>query len=331
MEEHKKSPVTEQGITQKEDNKMSTENKVEGIVVGEEVRRLDQGEIKPTSNWQSEFQKWQIATDPIWMKGFLHEGFGLPLGPCKPNEKEYDIIDRLIFYFVIADNWVDFFGNQSDKKQLNAIREQLARKAFNVLCLNFFNMESFDSGHTTPKWIWEGTVVSERLLPVIQNFFRVEEGQRDKKMIVRNLSIRDDGRSHNEQHAVGFLLNLARFLWTWKYSPCDLTGAKQKIIDERYARINAAKPWMIEVLAGLNRLEVLQKWMYKLDDSCLLKLKEIAMRHTVTDGLGHRQVTTLEEACYAGSSAAWFLKRHEIVAKEAGRVVYELINREEGH
>jgi hypothetical protein len=74
----------------------------------------------------------------------------------------------------------------------------------------------------------------------------------------------------------------------------------------------------------LRKLWLLRKMMFHLDKPCLDKLKEIAMRAKF-DSYSHpvdrsRPVTSLDEACYAGSEAAWFLKEYELTMAQHRRL-----------
>ncbi|MGC9599355.1 MAG: hypothetical protein ABSE18_03155 [Minisyncoccia bacterium] len=282
------------------------------------------------------------------MESLLHVGFSISLEQRHDGEKKYDRIDRIMFYLIIADGWADRYllqlptdgskeydlgydsnGRRIQKTQSD-LRHQLARKAFDMLCLNFFKAELLEGGRYGDRFneFWEGTVVSERLFPIIQNFFRVEKRRFDNGVEIRNLPYREE-QSHNEQQALDFLLNLANFIWKWKepgtqwYDASKKDEAEKRIAATR-VRVDAAKPWMVEVFAQLERIDVLREWILELDEACLAKLKEIALRnelktsyHPVTK---NRLAATIDEACYVGSKAAWFLKEYDLRAKEHKRL-----------
>ena len=190
-------------------------------------------EIRPTRNWKEWRERWQAAVTIEEMVGLLHFGFDVPLECMQHGEQEYDNIDRLSFYFNIADGWAEhrllrretddnrsyMFGQEKDGcvayKRIVELREFVARKAFEVLCSHFFKMELMGGGRDGHEfgYGWKHVATSERLYPVLQNFFRVEEGIFGGQTNTRNLNGRWCERSHNEQQAVNFLLNLARFMW----------------------------------------------------------------------------------------------------------------------
>jgi len=302
-------------------------------------------EIRLIRNWCEWLFLWQKAETLEEMLGLLHVGFNVSLKyHWKFDDKEYDEFDRLISYFTIADGWRDksllqlpedkgknfrihdyenavvmTAGTPSDLRQL------VARKAFNMLCLNFFRRMKLERQHRGKyNHEWEELVVSGQFFLVIQKFFAAEEARVGRDIEIRNLSRLDGQRSNNERQAVNFLLNLAEFLWGWREEDllqyCSDENAIKKY--EEYSanvrtHIDAAKPWMIEVLNFLNRLDILQPWIIELNDECLIKLKEISFRNTELSKFIHpisesRPVATLNEACYVGSNAAWLLKKHEL-------------------
>ncbi len=308
--------------------------------------------IQPTSNWNEWIGLWESTLNLQWKESLLHEGFKIPLGRREFGEREYDEIDRLAFYFAVADGWTDAsilrFPEDEGKeyrvgcdscgnairKTPSELRQELARKAFDMLCLNFFKTELLVRGRHGDEFgkEWERIIASEQFFPVIQNFFRVQEARLSDRIEIRNLFHRDETRSHNERLAVDFLVNLAKFIWGWRepddehyYSSEDKKKERREYLAATRSRIDAAKPWMIEVLAWLDRIDVLRKWILELDKACLAKLKEIAMRNEF-DGYypspvrERRPVVTLDEACYLGSKAAWFLKEHELRIREHKRL-----------
>lgn len=301
-------------------------------------------EIRPIRNWHEWLTRWQGAGGVQWMESLLHVGFTISLDQYDHMEEKYDAIDRYIFYFSIADGWwneyhfnslpedkgksyyfgQDKFGNAT-KIAPPGLRQHLARKAFNMLCQNLFKMELIDK-FSRDKFVrnWHTEIISERLFPIIQNFFRAEGEFGDIR--IRNLPHHE--LSHNEEHAVSFLLNLIKFIWKWK-EPNFYSSSKserqerEKIIKTTCNRVDAAKPWTIELLVYLNKLDLLEEWIFELDKPCLAKLKEIAFRNEISHYrhpvMKDRPVVTIDEACYLGSKTAWFLKRHELMIKQRKR------------
>jgi hypothetical protein len=302
-------------------------------------------EIRPISNWHEWLTCWQAAENLEWMESLLHVGFNVPLERGQYGEKEY--VDRILFYFTIADGWADdsllelptdkdkeyVVGRDSNWNKIwkkpRELRQQLARKAFDMLCPKVFKVELVEGGRHGDQdqinEVWAGQVASERLLPVIQNFFRAEKDRHGDRTIIRNLSHgwRSE-RSHSEQQAEAFLLNLTNCLWKWKEPDTKNWGPDREEDNKRFAeacvRVDASKPWMVEVLAKLNRLDMLREWILQLDEACLAKLKEIAMRNEIHLVAKSRPVATLDEACFVGSKAAWLIKEYDLKTREYKRL-----------
>lgn len=328
---------------------MSEENNGKEEVV---IKPLIKVKIRPIHNWYEWLELWQLATNHEcleWLESLLHTGFNGNVSFDKADyyEKPYDHIDRLIAYFTIADGWPKHYqfensdGNDNSyftgydksgnsvRKSTSELRQQVARKAFDMLCLNFFKEEEYRYEESESNFWWK-VVLSEKLFPVIQNFFKIEKGRYNDRIEIRNLYHQTDKLSHNEQLAVDFLLKLANIIWGWKELETeswwkeDRKKAIEKYNMEKRTYMDAAKPWMIEILVQLDKLDILRKWMFKLDQPCLDKLREIALRSELDDFAHHvakdRPVKTLEEACLAGSRAAWFLKEYELKKKELTRL-----------
>ena len=279
------------------------------------------------------------------MLGLLHVGFNVSLETSAYGEEQHSDIDRLAFYFNVADGWADDFllcvpgednrreyemgrdknGNVMRKSE-SELRQQVARNAFDMLCTNLFTWELHESNREFG-WKWVTTITSDALFPIIQNFFRAEEG-RFGDIGIRNFSLYHKERSHNEKQAVSFLLNLVRFLWVWKeqeiWSGNPDRAELEKQQRETRSRLNEAKPWMVEILSELGELRLLREWMLELDKPCLKKLKDVALRGRLREHShpvkADRKVATIDEACFTGSAAARFLKEHELKKREHERL-----------
>lgn len=297
--------------------------------------------IVPRNNWHEFLVQWKRAhaeDDRHMMESLLHRGYKVPL------DRHYEYIDRHVFYFLNAHGWADSsllklpedanswnYGG-SVQEMPKEFRQQLARKAFNLLCSNLFKMESKPGqGNENHLFILEQHVASEQLFPIIQEFFGIEKNEFSGRVTIRNLFLYGQEMSHNEQQVEAFLLDLAKFLWKWKeheiptWRGKEEQNAEKKWNTDMRFRLDNAKPWMIEILDRLGKLEVLQNWILDLDKACLAKLKEIALRSKFYTGEAYlvtkeRPVATIEEACCAGSKAAWFLKKHEVLLREHKRL-----------
>lgn len=312
------------------------------------IHNLLTREVRPIRDWSEWFDLWKKAETMEQMLGLLHVGFNMPFKLLKYGDKEYDEIDRLTFYLTAAFGWANDYLLRlpgDEKKEYSVydrkkggehrklpyeLRQQVAIKAFDMLCLNLFKTELREPSTLAFHGIWENFIASERLFPVIIDFFRVEEGPyRHISGRIRNLP-RHDKQSHNERVVIDFVINLINFIWEWRerklkswFTP-EFEKETTREETEMRSRLDSAKPWTIEVLSELDQLGLLRKWILDLDKASLAKLKEIALRsklHTHRHPVKKdRQVERLDEALYIGSPAAWLLKEHEVAKREHARL-----------
>ena len=71
------------------------------------IYNLFNREIRPIRNWCEWLEHWLLAATVEEMLGLLHAGFSVPFERSQYGEKEYDRVDRAVFYFTIADGWAD--------------------------------------------------------------------------------------------------------------------------------------------------------------------------------------------------------------------------------
>ncbi len=306
----------------------------------------------PIASWAKFLERWNWAVNHQELLSLLHAGYSIPYGRTQWDEKEYESVDRHIFYLIIAYGWEDpgLLRRSDDgdgsyalgyddqgrvmRKTSAQLRQELAVKAFTMLCLNLFRNTSLYAERSRVEFHsdWVGMILTDKFLPVLMNFFRVTTDAQGRKEVC-NLP-RAGTTSHPEVHAVDFLLTFTRFLWSWKEEHVDswrsdewkdeVTARNREI----RARVNTAMPWMVEVLNQLDRLDILKEWTYSLNRPCLAKLREIALRAELQDHRHlvvnkDRRVADLEEACFAGSKAAWFLQRHALLTRVNQRLAWE--------
>lgn len=307
-------------------------------------------EIRPINDWSEFLRLWNTTTSYEQMLGLLHIGFEVPLNTGGISEQGFDYTDRLKFYFEIANGWseTDWHwkspGSEEHPSHLDGItpsslRKKLAAKAFSVLCSEFFNIEKFCRNYhpihkdPTIEMHWIQLLMNEYLFPVVKVFFGIEVKNRVGSRIKNLSAVWHDGRVHGEERVINALLLLAHFLFGWEEIRTNsLTFDKYKTeIDSKNITMRAvvdnAMLWMVEVLHDLDRLDVLKPWMTDLNEACIDKLKEIAMRARL-DSLNKnhhvskdRLVASLDEARLVGSKAAWFLAEYELAMKQTERLV----------
>src|SRR3989339_2176971 len=155
-------PVTVRGITQRKrrrDMDMGEERKRTYHNLTEEVIR------PPIWNWHEFLARWETTTSHQERMGLLHTGYTVPLEKRDWPEPKYDRADRDVFYLRISDGWEDarllecrgdysvrdYHLGYDEKWNLirktpRELRQILARKAFDLLCLNFFRRMEEPSG-----------------------------------------------------------------------------------------------------------------------------------------------------------------------------------------
>jgi len=302
-------------------------------------------EIRLIRNWHEWLHLWSIARTVEEMLGLLHVGFMVTLGKWRDEEPAYDWKHRLIFYLNIADGWTDTGSlvrtddgkregsaaryNENggiEKKVPSQLRQEVARKAFDVLCANCFRVDRNPYGFG----VQDIATSDHNTFGTLQVFFGIET--RFGFRTIRNLSARKGDRFHSEEFAFGFLIRLAKFIWSWEESeiPSRTESSEGVAVRARNARIreliDTAKPWMVEVLSILGEIELLRTWILDLDEITLTKLREIAMlselvnyHHRVVV-IENRLVENLEEACLAGSPEARLIAEHELMRKQYDRL-----------
>lgn len=306
--------------------------------------------VGPIKTWGEWLKLVSAATTFEQKLGLLHAGFDVEMGHRERWGVDPDYIpsDRLKFYFSVADGWPESTNFQNEgvgwqdeptyqigydergrpeKRRESQLRQSLARKAFDMLVSHYFLEQSWLERASYRSREDEELIRSFLGNPgflAIQQFFRVEEGR------VPNLSTHDEDNRRTQQKKVReFLLWLPPLLWNWteeEIHPHDPEEWKdRKMLDNRVVKgfVTKAKLWMIEVLSALGKLDLLGPWILELDKPCLAKLKEIALGTNLPPpGIGWKgkPVTSIEEACFYNSGAAWLLKKHEVMMAEHVRL-----------
>jgi len=309
-------------------------------------------QVPPIRTWPEWLKLAQAATTFEQKLGLLHVGFDVEV---HANNKwalpgELTSTDRLKFYFGTADGWTDAShfryegllwseeetyhtgrdkNHNAVKRTVSDQRQLLARKAFEMLARNYLRPMLHWLENTNHRDrdedVWTRRFVLDPAFLMLQEFFAIEKGG------VRNLSGPYRDRTPSEELAVEFLLKLPKLLWSWQedeinsYDNAETKAEKEH--DNQVARqtVAAAKLWIIEVLAELQELDLLKPWLIDdFDETCLAKLKEIALRRELRQNFHHvqkdRRAATIDEACFAGSEAAWLLKKRDVMVRENDRL-----------
>ena len=137
-------------------------------------------EIKhfPALTWPKFLEKWADPSLELELRiGLLHCGFDIPI------DTHEGIAERLLFYFDVADGYCleeNFSENYRDAEKwwvsgvnktlsVAGIRQLVARKAFQQLCLRFFKNENKESHAPS----WAKFLLKEESFNKILWFFRL--------------------------------------------------------------------------------------------------------------------------------------------------------------
>ena len=261
-------------------------------------------ELRLIPTWSGWKKLWEAEVHPERLIGLLHIGFDVPL--------DIEESDRILLYLSIADGHTSGIGSwEEERRELcftsmgryltwAKIRQRVAQKAFQELCRHVFkNTESRDQ---RPSWL--GTLMDKscQALDAVLAFFLLGNTFRPD---IHNLPCE---RSHEYEIAVAFLEDLSMF--AWDLHPLVNYGDDLPIAESFRQR----RPQFVRVLAGLNKLSLLEKKPpADLDDACRDMLTQIAFSTnlwlpTSPTWQEHlRRPGTLEEAVVGGSAAAKLL------------------------
>jgi hypothetical protein len=316
---------------------MNDRNDVEALVVkieSLEVEPFPNG-ISTPNNWYEWLQCWLDAKTDQTMLGLLHMGFTVPMNKRAHFEPEFHDCDRIKLYLTIADGyWMKDFRDDNPARS----RIALARKAFDVLCAEFFDIEKFckrnyyrtdNRGKPSQGEFWAECITSKKMFPMFRKFFDIDTEARLGGRI-HNLEPRwHSDHHHGEKKIINCLLHLTKYIFDWseaRVMSYDWESGEYGVSTRDYRAemndymrtvVDNAMPWLIEVLHDLDQLNFLLPWLLELNNECLVKLNEIAMRTKFESNHRHglyleksREVKNLVEAYYFGSKAAQFLDLH---------------------
>lgn len=265
----------------------------------EEIHPLLQVETEFVTSWSEWKELWKSKLPAIVRHGLLHYGFQVRTGI--PGE----YTERLLFYLQAADGHCDIWSfktigerqiemctpfNTTKRMTPQDVNRVLSEKAFVELARNLF--KNMGRRGEIPSWysdIFRVPGVFEKVLW----FFRPAENE----SWLRNLGRHWDEAGVHYQEASDFLLDLCRMGWNFNYLRDNDEEARQMLVE--------ARPRLVEVLSGLNRLDFLLR-VYrieeKIDETCLTKLEELALgkNHELPSG----KYKSLEDALCGGDPQA---------------------------
>lgn len=268
-----------------------------------------------TPTWCKSFddwrKKWDRMTDYAEKIGWIHS---LTINDnCWEPQLTIPFLCSISDGYLLEHNFVA--PGEEEKPGINVLRlrHEIALKALNVLCSNFFKDQS--------KWLW--TVEHQSVRDAIVQFFWDENS-----LEVKNFA-RWDKENHQQTLLHKFLLDLVILGWhhAGKFKRYGWSFVKH---DEVTKEMRALRPIFIEFLNHLGRLE----WLLNqdLDTASLKKLKDIALRSDLTipresvDQQSIRKPKNLEQAALGGSGAARVLLLYRIQSSESERLskLYEV-------
>lgn len=290
--------------------------KVKHPLIGSELRVLDSFE-----NWLT---KWKQSTH-------LHEKLGL-LHALTSNNGWRSGEDQLVFTLLdIADGFTSSSNFGSDgpggcDRQTVENRQEVAKKAFSVLCLRFFDSESSrDREDRDPSWLW--MLAYEVLFGKLLWFLRFE-GDTRTNMHNRISAHQVDGESEKHYYTIfrEFMFNFAKLGW---HLVSGVRGWNEKTHQLVNQRLMVARPQFVDILDLLGELNWLgsKHRSFKLDEATIKILTEkVLCQKLYLSKKGSewddefRNPESLEEALLPYSVAAEIVLIHNIRAREAKRI-----------
>lgn len=279
------------------------------------VHSLRQSDITYIRNWDEWKKQWQLANLVELRLGLLHLGFGISLEdiPGQPRENGACTkrgVDRICLYLDLADGHLErmrFIKShenlQPDPRIRSAVgrtdaaslRQEISKKAFGVLCTDIFlrfDANPFPTSKSSPLGHWSDPAALRKFLW----FFRPTGTS-----TLYNVENIGNGKNIRAEAATSFALWLCRFLLgidEKRHFP-----ELQKELGEQL--FSEFRPKAIEILATLNKLDILIQGNFQPDLQSLLTLKKLAMDTLFpNDSASARETRTLEEAVASGSPAA---------------------------
>ncbi len=268
----------------------------------------------------------------------LYYGLDTPMDWRGFGQPEYTYCGRIITYLSLANGWTDkdslkspsdprprhiFDPDQTfcigyDRKGQKIFKSQpelrgmIARQAIILLSPHYFKCGADfkryelerNNGETGPAWFNEYVLKPDMLAALMAFFAPVMPDPKytSEPSRISNLRLKDDAKPW-EQTLSDFLANMCLYLW---FNLSD-SYVRQRLPEEQ--KSPALIRWTVEILAHIDRLDILERHLLTLDKTTLDTLHSIALRTTLRSSLHRafekdRRAETFEEAAFAGSKAA---------------------------
>lgn len=291
---------------------------------------LRKAELPTITNWREWREAWDATTRAEFLHSLLHFGFDVP----SVSYQEY--ADRICFYLALADGhsqnggWllpeetILEWGTYTDRRilfggvrfeSLGALRREIARKAFHVLCDRFFR-DSRREGDDYPSWA-DAVVTYPGVFEAALRFLRLELDEVTGRHRIPNLQhLYGEKAKHHFETARAFAFDLVRFACQF-YGFGEYASDEDKRVMERF---RAATPELVDILFDLGRIdELLTRDMGGIASNLatLRRLEKLAMSQKIWDANQHRRPKNLEELICEGSRAALVL--HALQVRAAAR------------
>lgn len=296
--------------------------------------------VRPIGTWHEWCKKMLAATSFEEKFGLLHCGFDVSVHEA-PYMVSYTPLDRIKFYFGLADGWTndrhfrdsgvlfpdeleyhcgyDGRGNVVKRRQSEQ-RQLLAKKAFDMLAMRFFKpwleKRAEAMQYQRHESNYDQVFVESGLLSILMVFFRYAPDWLESWRI-SNLHNWNREETPQEKIVVRFLLAMPEVLWKWKETTIQSyykEAEAQRIREQNAAgrtTVEAGKVWIAQVLANLGRLDLLEPLPIEPDDPCVRAIEQIALQSKFSSVyrlvLEDRPAASIEEAVLLGSKAAAFV------------------------
>jgi hypothetical protein len=271
---------------------------------------LRRAPVRKPDSWNHWLARWNDSTvTNDELLGLLHGGMSYRGRPAVH-------VANVCFYLEVADGFEDesnFDGRLGDSSDDWKMLRDLARKAFKVLCHNFFR--------NTTEWksnlpSWAGLIANPAVFERVLCFL----GRRNSYGRLQNVPDKFAELAVAKEEVETFIPEFCWFVLKNGYSAA-VEGVPVK---PEYQMFFDARPRILEIMDGARCLHLLLQnetvFAYPalfLDDASMAKLEELAMANR--QGEGEKKYGSLQEAIYAGSKAASVFALLEVKHRERER------------